>query len=220
MPNDTLVPTAVFVSTNGEPGKGKGEQESPTFTAPAQLVFAEPGPIAVTVNKRLACEVPLPANCTNGLLAANTPVIGVFFANSIASFGEFGEASRHPAVPRTPLGHPANIKDVPFATSPFHGGPAGFDDGSVLIVIEVAVYVIVPPEPVSRVPIITADAGIAEENSRTTAEPSTAVHRAVDRLIGVRSSRDAMQHQPRQARPHALDRVRRLRSVKDTDTPR
>src|SRR5262245_43452512 len=72
---------------------------------------------------------------------------------------------RHPGEFRTPDAHPANEKFVPFATSEFHGGPTGVDEGSGLKTKLVKVAVTVPADPVFIDPIGVAHA--FEANSRT-----------------------------------------------------
>src|ERR1700730_17804893 len=120
----------------------------------------------------VAWVVPFPANCKKGLLGLNPALrtIGFPLATRTASAELNGAALRHPAAPSTPLGHPANFKVVPLATSAFHGGPGGSELGSVLKTIELNVNVTVPPDPVSSFPVTSADAEVASSNTTTAAE--------------------------------------------------
>lgn len=158
-----VVEVPMLTRINGEPAKS--EHDCP-MARPEQFVLAEPGPTAVAVYSRVAWVTPFPANCRKGLLGPNpTPrFIGTPFATKTPSVGENGAASRHPGVPSTPLGQPAKVKFVEFATSLFHGGPGGVADGSGLKVMLVSVNVTVPPEPVFRLPTMVADAEVARSN--------------------------------------------------------
>src|SRR5665647_90373 len=64
--------------------------------------------------------------------------------------------TRQPGEPRPPV-QPWNVRWVPFATSPFHV-PDEIEPGSVFHVMEVAVTVTVPEEPVFSVPATPAEA--------------------------------------------------------------
>src|SRR5215472_5437473 len=67
-------------------------------------------------------------------------------------------------------GPPAKIRVVPLPTSAFQGGPAGTDEGSALKVMLPSVMVIVPAEPVFKLPTTVAEAAVPND---AMASPST-----------------------------------------------
>lgn len=162
---DTFVPAAVRVRIKGEPANM--EHESPGSTTAPQFVFADPAPKLVTVYRMVACVIPFPANWMNGLLGPKPApaTIGVLFAISTASAGVNAPESRQPAVPRTPLGQPANVSVVVFVTSPFHGGPGGSDAVFVLNVMLASVTVMVPlPDETFKFPMTVAKLTATKHN--------------------------------------------------------
>jgi len=151
----------------GEPANT--EHDNPLEVAVAQFVFAEPGPTASRLKVRLGWA----AKVRKLVSPIDALVTGLF--TSIASVDD-----KHPAEPRTPE-QPAKARLVPFATSEFHGGPAGLDEGSVLNITEVSDTVTVPADPVFKVLITLAEA--FETKSKPPVRTATGASRKFRKVI-------------------------------------